>query len=374
MPRLPHPLTDDGRLDWLRLARSENVGPATFFALLRHFGSASDAIAGAAELSLRGGRQRAIRIASRDEAARERDALAAAGGRLIAWADDDYPEPLASIHDPPPIVSVLGHPHLLKGRAIAIVGARNASAAGRRFAREIAAELGRAGLVVVSGMARGIDTAAHEGALASGTVSVVAGGVDVVYPPENAGLYESLVAQGAVLTEQPFGTRPVAQHFPRRNRLVSGLAMGVLVVEAAERSGSLITARMALEQGREVFAVPGSPLDPRCKGTNDLIRRGATLTESAQDVLDAFQGQMRPPLREPERSPPSRATPCNLEEKDLAAARPYLLEALGPTPVAVDDLVRECQLSAAVVLTVLLELELAGRVERHPGGRFSLIP
>jgi DNA processing protein len=261
----------------------------------------------------------------------------------------------------------------LAARCVAVVGARNASAAGRRFAREIAAGLGRAGLTVVSGLARGIDTAAHEGSLATGTVAVVAGGVDNIYPPENAALYERIVAEGAVVSEQPFGTTPTARHFPRRNRMISGLALGTLVVEAAERSGSLITARMALEQGREVFAVPGSPLDPRCRGTNGLIRNGATLTEGAADVVDALSGMLRTGLAEPF-SPPPGGGPSHwdIEEKELSRARPKVLEALGPTPVTVDDLIRECQLSAAVVLTVLLELELAGRVERHPGSRFSL--
>jgi len=374
MPRAPRPIGDDERLEWLRLARSEGVGPATFFALLNHFGTIADAIGRAPELSIRGGRSRAIRIASKDEARREADALAAAGGRLIAWCEGDYPEPLAAIHDPPPVIAVLGDPRLLSGRCVAVVGARNASAAGRRFAREIAAGLGRAGLTVVSGLARGIDAAAHDGSLETGTVAVVAGGVDNIYPAENAELYGRIAAQGAVISEQPFGTKPTAQHFPRRNRLISGLSLGTVVVEAAERSGSLITARMALEQGREVFAVPGSPLDPRCKGTNDLIRRGATLIEGAQDVIEGLSGMLRTPLAEPF-SPYSADGPShwNIDEKTLSYARPRVLEALGPTPVTVDDLVRECQLSPAVVLTVLLELELAGRVERHPGSRFSLV-
>ena len=374
MARVPRPFSDDERLDWLRLARSENVGPATFFALLNHCGTVDEAIARAPELSLRGGRSRAIRIAARADAQREAEALRAAGGTLIAWGEDGYPEPLAAIHDPPPVISTLGHPKMLTGKCIAVVGARNASAAGRRFAREVAAGLGRAGLTVVSGLARGIDAAAHDGSLATGTVAVVAGGVDVIYPVENTELYGRIVERGCVISEQPFGQKPTAQHFPRRNRLISGLSLGTLVVEAAARSGSLITARMALEQGREVFAAPGSPLDPRCKGSNDLIRRGATLTEDAQDVVSGLEGMLRPSLSEPpapffEHEP----TNWNIEEKTLAAARPKVVEGLGPTPVTVDDLIRECQLSAAVVLTVLLELELAGRVERHPGGRFSLV-
>ncbi len=366
-------LSDAERRDWLRLARSENVGPATFVALMRQFGSAAEALARVPELSRRGGRSRPIRVASRADAEAELGALAEAGGRLIASCEPDYPAPLAAIHDPPPVISTLGHPHLLAKRAVAVVGARNASAAGRRFAREIAASLGRAGLVVTSGLARGIDAAAHEGALATGTAAVCAGGVDVIYPSENTELYHRIVAEACVLSEQPFGLRPTAVHFPRRNRLISGLSLGVLVIEAAERSGSLITARMALEQGREVFAVPGSPLDPRCRGTNGLIRAGATLTESAQDVLDALAGHLGPRASAPE-PPDFDAKPAEIpDEAQLASGRAAVLEALGPTPVTVDELVRECHLSPAVVLTVLLELELAGRLERHPGLRASLV-
>ena len=366
-------LSDAERRDWLRLARSENVGPATFIALMRQFGSAEEALSGAPGLSVRGGRSRAIRIASRADAEAEIAALAEVGGRLIASCEPDYPALLAAIHDPPPIISVLGHAHLLVKRSVAIVGARNASAAGRRFAREIAAELGRAGLVVTSGLARGIDAAAHDGALAGGTVAVCAGGVDFIYPPENTELYHRIVAEGCVVSEQPLGLRPTAVYFPRRNRLISGLALGVLVIEAAERSGSLITARMALEQGREVFAVPGSPLDPRCRGTNGLIRTGATLTESASDVLEALAGQMRPAAHLPDApdfDPRGSEIP---EESQLTAGRGAVIEALGPTPVTVDELMRECHVSPAVVLTVLLELELAGRLERHAGSRVSLV-
>ncbi len=366
-------LSEAERRDWLRLARSENVGPATFRSLLSHFGSAEEALARAPELSLRGGRSRAIRIASRTDADAEIAALASADGRMICVGEPDYPAALAAIHDAPPVISVLGHPHLLVRPAVAIVGARNASAAGRRFAREIAAELGRAGLVVASGLARGIDAAAHEGALATGTVAVNAGGVDQIYPPENAELYGRIVAEGAVVSDQPFGLRATAKHFPRRNRLISGVALGVLVVEAAERSGSLITARLALEQGREVFAVPGSPLDPRCRGTNGLIRQGATLTESAKDVTEALAGQMGSHAAAPDAPgfDPRRAEIP--EESQVAAGRAVVVEALGPTPVTVDELMRECHLSPAVVLTVLLELELAGRLERHPGSRVSLV-
>jgi len=260
-----------------------------------------------------------------------------------------------------------------------VVGARNASANGRRFCRDLAAALGQGGIVVVSGLARGIDAAAHLGALETGSVAVVAGGVDVVYPEENRGLHEALARQGAIVAELPLGTEPQARHFPRRNRLISGMALGVVVVEAAARSGSLITARFALEQGRDVFAVPGSPLDPRCRGSNDLLRHGAILTEGAEDVLSQLGAQLKysaasPPSRPPLARPammdwPSAGTPPPVADD---AALDLITERLGPTPVAVDELVRQCHLSAAAVATLLLELELAGRVERHPGNLVSL--
>ncbi|MEE9140992.1 MAG: DNA-processing protein DprA [Alphaproteobacteria bacterium] len=368
----PRPLPAAERLDWLRLTRSENVGPVTFFGLLERFGSAGAALAALPELARRGGRSRPIGICAKAAAEREVEEVERIGARLIALCEAEYPELLAAIYDPPPVIAVRGHPHLLQRPVVAIVGARNASASGRRFARAIAGELGRAELVIASGLARGIDGAAHEGALQTGTVAVCAGGVDVAYPPENSGLYDRIVAEGAALAEERLGTVPQARHFPRRNRMISGLSLGVLVVEAAPRSGSLITARLALEQGREVFAVPGSPLDPRCRGTNDLIRRGAMLTESAADVLEALQGLLRPPVAE-RRRPAFAAGPAPaLDDEDVAAARPEIIEMLGPTPVTVDEIIRQCQLSPAIVSTVLLELELAGRLDRHPGNKVSL--
>ena len=366
-------ISPDERRDRLRLIRSQNVGPVTFAALLRHFGTAAEALLAAPELSRRGGRGRAIRIASRESADAEIGALDRMGGRLIALGEPDYPSPLAAIADPPPLIQVLGNPEVLTRDCVGVVGARNASAAGRRFARDMAADLGRRDLVVVSGMARGIDTAAHEGALATGTIAVVAGGVDVVYPPENGRLYDALLAHGAVVSEQPLGTQPTARHFPPRNRLISGLSLGILVVEAAPRSGSLITARMALEQGREVFAVPGSPMDPRYRGTNGLIRDGAVLTETADDIMEHLGGMKSRSLRE---LIPSDTTPQPIEiasENDTSPAQEAIVALLGPVPVTVDELLRECQLSPAVVITALLELELAGRLERHPGNRVSLV-
>ena len=366
-------LSDGERLAWLRLSRSENIGPVTFFQLLRHFGSAAEALIGAPELAKRGGRRKSLRLFPEAHAKREIESLAELGGRLIAASEPDYPPALAAIADPPPLIALRGHGHLLGERMIAVVGARNASASGNRFARQIAADLGAEGFVVASGLARGIDASAHQGALGTGTVAVVAGGVDTVYPAENAALHERIIAEGAMIGELPLGTVPQASHFPRRNRIIAGVALGVVVVEAARRSGSLITARLAGEQGREVFAVPGSPLDPRCRGTNDLIRQGAVLTESVADVVAALEGVLARPLDEDRKVEEFAASPRPpIDESTLDEARATILEGLGPTPVEVDELIRQCKVTASVALTVLLELELAGRLDRHPGNRFSL--
>ncbi len=372
------PLSDTERLDWLRLIRTENVGPVTFFRLIERFGSAAQALQMLPDMARRGGRTSPLRIPGKSEAEREIAAGVRLGARLLAACEPDYPEPLAAIDDAPPLISVLGHVHLLKKRAVALVGARNASLNGRRFTQQLARDLAESGLVVVSGMARGIDTAAHEGALANGTVAVLAGGVDVVYPEENEPLYRRLKAEGALVAECAVGTQPQARHFPRRNRLISGLSLGVVVVEAAHKSGSLITARLALEQGREVFAVPGSPMDPRCQGPNALIRQGATLIESATDVIEALAHLTRSPLSERAQgdlfaAPPPAVLAPPPDETELSRARTLVLECLSPTPVPVDELIRGCQLSPAIVHTVVLELELAGRVERRPGNQVNLI-
>ena len=365
-------ISDSERLQRLQLIRSENVGPITYFQLLRHYGTAEAALRALPELSRRGGRRKPIRICSRAKAEEEIAATERTGARLIAHGEPDYPAPLAAVEDAPPIISVLGQAHLLERRMVAVVGARNASANGRRFTTRIASEIGAAELVVVSGLARGIDAAAHRGALETGTVAVVAGGVDVPYPKENVELYSEIAERGVIVAEQPVGTIPQSRHFPRRNRLISGLSLGVLVVEAARRSGSLITARLALEQGREVFAVPGSPMDPRAHGTNNLIRQGAALTESADDILAALEGQLRAPLADRRDDPFSPAPALPPNESEIAKAREIVLEGLGPTPIAVDELVRECQVSPALVAAILLELELAGRLDRQPGQRVSL--
>ena len=369
----PRELNSAERLAWLRLIRSENIGPITFRKLLTHFGDAEAALEAVPHMAQRGGLKKPLRLYPKAAAEREMEALAALGGRAIALIEPDYPEPLAAIADPPPVIMTIGHPHLLAAKTVAMVGARNASANGRRLARDLAAALGEADFVVASGMARGIDAAAHAGALQSGTIAVMAGGVDVVYPQENQELYELIGTQGLLLSEIAMGTTPQASHFPRRNRLISGLSLGVVVVEAAPRSGSLITARQAADQGREVFAVPGSPLDPRARGCNGLIRQGATLVESAADVIDALAGMLKAPMREPPERDFGPGKRPELPDSDLAACRAQLWDLLSPTPVPVDELIRECQLSPAVVQTVLLELELAGRIERHPGNRVALV-
>jgi DNA processing protein len=362
----------------LRLCRTETIGPVSFYALLRRFGSARAALEMVPQLARRGERSKTVTPVTRTDAEVELTALQRLGARLVCWGEPSYPSGLAAIDDAPPILTVLGRAELLGSPIVAVIGARNASANGRRFCRDLAAALGQGGIVVISGLARGIDAAAHLGALETGSVAVVAGGVDVVYPEENRGLHGALARQGAIVAELPLGTEPQARHFPRRNRLISGMALGVVVVEAAARSGSLITARFALEQGRDVFAVPGSPLDPRCRGSNDLLRHGAILTEGAEDVLSQLGPQLKHPAPPPARpSLPPRSVmdwPPAAAQAPVAddAALELITERLGPTPVAVDELVRQCHLSAASVATLLLELELAGRVERHPGNLVSL--
>ena len=363
------PLNDSERLAWLRLARTESIGPASFAALMARFGDAREALKEAPRLARRGGARGELRIPAEEDARAELDALAELGGRLIASIEPEFSTGLAVLDPPPPVISVLGRLDILEREMVAIVGARNASALGIKFATQLARDLGEAGLVVSSGLARGIDHAAHTGAIDSGTVAVVAGGVDVIYPPESASLYAKIAKQGAVIAELPLHTAPLARHFPRRNRLISGLARGIVVVEAAERSGSLITATYALEQGREVFAVPGSPLDPRARGSNRLIREGATLTETADDVLAVLRPMLGQSLGELAPSGPTPASSPTADKTDGVLA--LVEEKLGPAPVEIDELVRQCGVPAADVLTVLLELELAGRVQRHPGSRIA---
>ncbi|HZC17216.1 MAG TPA: DNA-processing protein DprA [Caulobacteraceae bacterium] len=358
-------LTDAARRDWLRLARSENVGPVTFEQLVRRYGDATKALAALPELSRRGGRSAALRIPAADDAEREIAAGEALGARLIGSCEPDFPAMLAALDPPPPLIWARGQTDLLGRPAVAIVGARIASAGGQRFARTLAGDLGQADYVVISGMARGIDGAAHEGALASGTVAVLGGGVDDVYPPDHQSLYEKLVSQGCVVSESPPGAKAQARDFPRRNRLIAGLSLAVVVVEAELRSGSLITARLAAEQGREVLAVPGSPLDPRARGTNDLIRQGAALCEGADDVLRAISGISS--IREPERGRYDEGGETG-DDAETAALRERIAKLLSPTPTPRDDLVRITGAPAAAVYAALTELALANRAELLPGG------
>ena len=361
-------MKDSERLAWLRLARTENIGPVTFAALIARFGTAEAALEAVPAMAARGGKREFV-IPPEAEIAREFAALEKIGGAFLFSCEPQFPHGLAALEPPPPVLALLGHAHLLRADMVAMVGARNASALGRKLAWMMARELGEAGLAIVSGLARGIDAAAHEAALDSGTVAVVAGGIDIVYPPENQALYDAIRERGVIVSEMRLGEAPQARHFPRRNRLISGLARGVVVVEAAERSGSLITAQYALEQGREIFAVPGSPLDPRARGCNKLLREGATLTEGAADVMAVLRPILGADFREPDHGMPA-PPPANWEaEADRVRAR--VEEALGPAPVAVDELIRQLGAAPGAVLTVLLELELSGRCARHPGNRVS---
>ncbi|MBX7198718.1 MAG: DNA-processing protein DprA [Rhodospirillaceae bacterium] len=353
-------------IDLIRLTRTDGVGPKSIRAALDRFGAISEAIAQWHQWS------RGRALVSIPTAEAEFVAASKLGFTYLGWDDPLYPEPLRAIEDAPPVLVVKGSTSVLAKPMIAMVGARNATLNGKRFAKLLAHDLAKAGAVVISGMARGIDGAAHEGALAARgeTVAVLAGGTDVVYPPEHRDLYERIAAAGAVISEMPPGTQPQAALFPRRNRIISGASQAVAVVEATLKSGSLITARMAADQGREVFAVPGSPLDPRAQGPNGLIRDGATLIQSAGDVLAALPSLTRDFLK----SPPQSAQPIEIPKSiPRSAVRRAVEAALSSTPAPVDELVRQCQVSPAVLAEVLLELELAGRLERLPGNRVALL-
>jgi DNA processing protein len=357
----------EDRIARLRLIRSENIGPVTYFQLIARFGSAGAAIAAIPDLAARGG-GRPPKLAPRAVAEREIEQVARLGARHLFLGQDPYPPLLAEMETAPPALVVKGDLGLLERPAVAVVGARNASAAACRFARMLAQGLGQAGAVVVSGLARGIDTAAHDGALATGTIAVVAGGIDVVYPPENEERQRSIAERGLLVAEQAPGTEPRARHFPYRNRVIAGLANGTVVVEAAPRSGSLITARCAAEYGREVMAVPGSPLDPRAQGCNLLIREGATLVQNEEDVMEAISPLHLPRFREPGIDYAGSRAAADIGDQD----RIDVGNLLNATPVPIDELIRQSALAPAVVHTVLLELELAGRLERHAGGRVTL--
>jgi DNA processing protein len=362
-------LSETDRIDRLRLIRSDNVGPRTFNSLINHFGNARAALERLPDLARRGGAARSGRICSEEDARAELAASRKIGVTLVAPGEAAYPPRLATLDDAPPLLGVRAAPDLLIRPMIAIVGSRNASGAGLKFASQLARDLGDAGFVVISGLARGIDQAAHRATIESGTVAVLAGGHDRIYPPEHEELLSALLHHGGAISEMPLGHVPRARDFPRRNRLISGASLGVVVIEAAHRSGSLITARMAAEQGREVFAVPGSPLDPRAAGTNDLIKQGAALVTEASDVINAIQPIMERPIV-------LEARECDDEPLDFdinPGERERVVTLLGPSPVSLDDLIRMSGASPTIVRAVLLELELAGRLERHGGGLVSLI-
>lgn len=357
---------EEDRIARLRLARTPRIGPVSYRELIRRFGSAGAAIAALPELASRGGGRAPVPW-PREDAERELARATALGARHLFLGEPDYPAALAELDDAPAALTLRGSLAIVERPVVAMVGARNASAAACRFARMLAHGLAEAGIVVVSGLARGIDTAAHLGSIEGGTVGVIASGIDIAYPPENADLQERVAREGLLVAEQPPGSEPLARHFPRRNRIIAGLAVGTVVVEAAPKSGSLITARMAADAGREVMAVPGSPLDQRAQGCNLLIREGATLVQSAADIIEAVR-----PIDSRMRQDRTAWTGPPAVYDAGAADRARVTELLGPVPVPVDELIRLSGLAPAIVQLVLLELELAGRLERHAGGKVSL--
>ncbi len=361
-------LDDREKLAWLRLIRTDNVGPITFYNLVDNYGSAQKAIEALPALSRRGGRLKDITLYAEDRARAEIEGLEKLGGQFLYAADKDYPLALTATEDAPPVLATLGNAKLLKLPSIGIVGARNASLNGKKFAEKIARDLGAGGQMIVSGLARGIDTAAHTGSLESGTIAVVAGGIDIIYPPENTALYHQIRTEGCIVAESPLSMEPLARHFPKRNRIISGLSSGTVVVEATLKSGSLITARMAADQGRDVYAVPGHPFDPRAEGPNRLIRDGATLVQNADDILRNLHDftATRHVLSE---TPQEAWSPADLSENDSEEIREIILQNISSTPVMVDELVRNCHLTIQSVQMILLELELAGRIQRLSGNR-----
>lgn len=359
------------RMARIRLAWSENVGPITFKHLISRFGNAEKALEALPELAKRGGRKKPIKSCPKNKAEHELEKLAAFKADVLVIGEANYPVALANIEDAPPVLSIKGHDHLLNKTSIGVVGARNASTMGKKMAYQLSKELGEAGFVITSGLARGVDAAAHNGAMATGTVAVLGTGLDMNYPKENADLQTRIADEGLLISEYLCGTKPQAQNFPRRNRIISGLSKGVLVVEAALRSGSLITARMAGEQGRDVYAVPGSPLDPRAKGANNLIRNGAQMVECADDIIEAIETLNQTSFMEPtltlfDNGPSSFTDDNNDDYQEI------ILNELTTTPIAIDDIIRETGIATNSILSCLLELELAGRINRHFGNKISL--
>ena len=367
------PTTEDDRLSWLRLIRSRRVGVATFWRLLEEHGSARAALEALPEIARASG-VADYAVCPEGVVLAERKAGKAAGARLLCRGEPAYPAALAELPDAPPVLWAIGDPARTARPMVALVGARNASSLGARMARKLAEGLGEAGFAVVSGLARGIDAAAHLAALPTGTVAVMAGGADHIYPAENTPLADEIARKGLRLSEQPMGLQPMARHFPLRNRIISGLARAVVVVEAAARSGSLITARTALDQGREVLAVPGHPFDARASGCNMLIRDGATLVRGIEDVLEVLAGDRQaPPAQDDLFAPPPVEAPAPPRQRDMGALHRAILDRLGPSPVAEDQLIRDLAAPAASIAPELVALELEGRIQRHPGGLLSLV-
>ena len=357
------------RRDWIRLIRTQTIGPVAFRDLIVRYGNAAAALDALPSLI----RKKSVSIPTLDQVEREMEYAEQMGVRLICAVEPDYPKYLKALDPPPPIISVLGDISHLHRPCIAIVGSRNASALGQKFAGQIAGELSEAGHVIVSGLARGIDRAAHYGALERGTAAVLGGGIDHIYPRENTELYEEIRAKGVIVSESPLGYRASAKDFPRRNRIISGLSRAVVVIEAAERSGTLITARYALEQNREVMAAPGSPLDPRTKGCNRLIRQGAHLIESSDDILDILNGLSTLDVFEPENPFIHGEFDTALDEKNINEAEAIILGLLSPTPTHRDDIIRASNLPTALVHAVLTLLEINGEIEVEVDGRVSYV-
>lgn len=364
-------LASDTLVDVLRLIRTNNVGPVTFFQLIMRYGTAAEALSQLPNLSIRGGRKQALKPFSQSEALAEIERVQAFGARMVRYGEPDYPALLHHVSDAPPLLIIKGDSASYQNHpTVAMVGSRNASANACQFAQKLAREVSAAGIGVVSGLARGIDSFAHKGSLAKGTVGVIAGGIDNIYPPENASLYADILQTGAIISEQPFGQAPFAGAFPSRNRIIAGMSHATLVVEASPKSGSLITARLALDYGRELLAVPGSPLDPRAKGCNQLIKNGAHVVEEAADIVQIVNaGKLQLHLRE---MAPSLFSAGNASESDIARAHAILLEKLSPTAFSVDELAEQCNLPAGILQAALMELELAGKVRRVIGGKVAL--
>ncbi len=362
-----HPEPSSTLADWLQLSRSENIGPLTFHQLLKKYGTPYAAIQDLPRLADQGGLKRSLKLSSRSDVDKEINELYQFGAQLLTFEDPLYPSLLKYVESAPPLLTVKGRLDLLQGSAFAIVGARNASVMGKKLAHKFAQGLGQEGWVIASGLARGIDACAHQGSLETGTIAVLAGGIDQIYPQENEKLHLQIEKEGVLIAESPFGTQPQATLFPRRNRIISGVSRATLVVEAAFKSGSLLTATHALEQGRDVFAIPGHPLDPRARGCNKLIKNGAILIETLEDIIQEISPhKVFTPSQEETwfQAPPSSF--------ELEKIRTLIYETLSFVPINVDEVIRECQLQASDVWSVLLEMEIAGRLERHPGGKVSL--